>query len=135
VAPPQGNLAAFSLKNIASLPFVAYPGMEVFFRTWFRAYQGKKEVSYPVLQVKGSIENIAGAITLVKHGVGYSVFPLHCIEAEVMQGNVQIQTIPNVLSQAKNSIFIASIAGHKITRRAELVRSWFLDMRDSSHAH
>lgn len=134
VGPSQGNLEALSLKIIAALPFVSYPGMEVFFRTWFRAHQVKKEVVYPVLRIKGSIENIAGAMTLVRHGVGYSVFPLHCIEAEIMQGNVQIQKIANERCKAKNSIFIASIAGHNLTRRAELVKSWFLDMRDSSHA-
>jgi len=76
-------------SELAEKAFVKYPGMGVLFENWKRVYFPKYSLSAEELCYRGEIDDLVGAIIMVKNGVGMSVFPKHCIQKELDLGNLR----------------------------------------------
>jgi DNA-binding transcriptional LysR family regulator len=71
-------------------PFVSYPGMDTIFESWKQLHFPHLKVTRDGLRIRGEINDLAGAITMVRNGVGISVFPRHCVERELTSGALQV---------------------------------------------
>ena len=127
---PKGDLAeGATLEQILEAGFVSYPGMELYFDAWQEHYfpRLKKRLSDSVL-VRGSIEDIRGAVTMVSEGVGSTVVPKHCAFQELAKKTVAEIHPAAKQSTVKNTICIATVHNDRPTKRAQRVRDWFFDM-------
>ena len=84
-----GARATRLAKDLESMAFVRYPGMDVLFESWKSVYVPKNNLTADELHYTGRINDLTGAITMVKHGVGSGVFPKHCVQRELDAGELE----------------------------------------------
>ncbi|MGE0173702.1 MAG: LysR family transcriptional regulator [Oligoflexales bacterium] len=129
VAPSGMEIKGLEIGDIVAAEFVTYPGIDVYFDLWQRHYFPKvKNRCFEALNVKGHIESIHGAITLVAGGTGCSVMPVHCIDKELAKQSILIHRPDVKKAPLLNRIHIATLAGRVATRRAQQVMDWFFAM-------
>ena len=129
VSPMGSKVDICNIDYLLKENFVTYPGMENYFDAWQHHHFPKsKKRLFDSLNIKGHIESIHGAITLIVNGVGCSVIPRHCVADEVFKDRISV-LIPNTKKNSvMNTIYIATLAGQRPTRRAQQVMDWFYDM-------
>jgi DNA-binding transcriptional LysR family regulator len=59
------------------------------FECWKSIYFPKCTITADELQCAGRINDLTGAITMVKHGVGSGIFPKHCVQRELDAGELE----------------------------------------------
>ena len=127
---PKGLLNhGATLDEIVDAGFVSYPGMDLYFDAWqeYHFPRVRKRLADAV-GVRGFIDDIRGAVTMVSEQVGCSIIPKHCAREELMNGTL-IEIHPNVKqSPVKNTIFLATVDNDRPTKRAQRVIEWFLEM-------
>ncbi len=96
---------------IRDLPFVNYPGMQNLFEMWKNDhFKGHRALNYESLKIAGDINSLHGAVTMISHGVGWSVVPTHVVGKELETGTVQI--FPGTeKKKTKSEIYIVSLNG------------------------
>lgn len=118
-----------TLEQIVQSQFISYPGMDDYFDAWQRHHFPKTKRKYfDALPVKGYIENIHGAVTLLKSGVGLAIIPKHCVQGELDRREL-IEIVPSSKkASVLNDIYIATLANQRPTKRAQQVMNWFFEM-------
>lgn len=130
-APP--SIESLDFDNLAQQKFVSYPGMDVYFNFWIDHFMPTNEFTKArSLYYAGNINVIEGAITMVKKGVGLSVFPSHCVADLVEKGELVVFN-PNDAEPLLNWIYIVRQKSDVTPKRVDLVIEWFMDMVKDYH--
>ena len=118
-----------SADFIRKLPFVSYPGMRNLFETWKSGhFKASRALNYESLIVAGEINSLHGAVTMISHGVGWSVIPTHVVGTELENGDVQI--FPGTeKKKIKSEIHIVSLKGSRLPARVKFVLEAFNSTR------
>lgn len=108
--------------------FVQFPGMNAFLCHWQQKHFPKhKPASVRDLRIRGEVNSLAGAITMVRHGVGMTILPKHCVENELKRGLVHAGPVEH----CQSPIYIVENVGKRQTARAGRVLQIFWDMSKS----
>jgi len=127
VGSDKAALKAVRADNILDHRFIHYPGSDVYYDFWLRHHFGnKKGLDSFCLPCAGWIDNIDGAIKMVEGGLGYGIFPRHCVAASLSAGKVF--AFKSKKKPLLNDIYITQLRGHKYPRRVEQVIDWFMEM-------
>lgn len=117
-----------TLNSLTKEKFVSYPGMQVYFDFWIKHFIPEDAFTKSQsLYYAGNINVIEGAITMVKKGVGLSVFPSHCVAKSIESGELAIFN-PNNTAPLLSWIYIVRAKNDISPKRVDLVIEWFLDM-------
>ncbi len=118
-----------SADFIRKLPFVSYPGMRNLFETWKTGhFNASRALNYESLVIAGEINSLHGAVTMISHGVGWSVVPTHVVGRELEGGEVQV--FPGTeKKKIKNEIYIVSLKGFRQPARVKFVMDAFDKMK------
>lgn len=116
---------------IKELPFVNYPGMQNLFEVWKRHhFPVSRTFNFEALAIAGDINSLHAAVTMVSHGVGWSVVPLHVVGPELKQGAIQI--FPGTeKKKATSEIHIISLSGIRQPARVQTVLDAFFAMKNN----
>lgn len=118
-----------SADFIRELPFVNYPGMNNLFEIWKSGhFPASRSFNYESLLIAGEINSLHGAVTMIAHGVGWSIVPTHVVGPELEQGAVQI--FPGTeKKKIKSEIYIVSLKGSRQPARVRAVLDEFQKMK------
>lgn len=117
-----------SLDRINELPFVDYPGMQALFELWRQvALPKRRKLSYESLNISGQINSLHGAVTMLAHGVGWTVLPLHVVDRELKSGKLFQVTIPKKV--VSSEIFLVTLKSLRQPARVQTVMQAFCDMK------
>lgn len=115
-------------KEILTLPFVDYPGMNVLFEIWCEHYfPNSRQLSHEALTSAGAINSLHGAVTMLLEGVGYTVLPSHCAEPWLSKG--KLREFKPSKSRVSADIYIVTLVEHRLPSRVQHVISTFRDMK------
>jgi DNA-binding transcriptional LysR family regulator len=129
VGPEKKYATMLDAEKFTRLPFVAYPGLDVYAHAW--QCHHLPEVRRPLfdaLNVVSSIESVQGALAMVKGQVGYTILPRHCAQHELDRGTVFEYKSKTNSNPLVSRISIATLASCRLPRRAQQVIDWFLEM-------
>lgn len=127
VGSPQ-LIQGLTLESLSEKKFVAYPGMDVYFNFWIKHFAAKDlHTEARSLYYAGNINVIEGAITMVKKGVGLSVFPSHCV-ADLIEAGELVTFTPANIEPLLNWIYIVQLKSDITPKRVEQVIGWFKEM-------
>lgn len=118
-----------SADFIRKLPFVNYPGMQNLFEIWkSNHFPSSRSLNYESLSIVGEINSLHGAVTMISHGVGWSVVPTHVVGQELEHGEVQV--FPGTeKKKIKSEIHIVSLKGNRQPARVKAVLEAFHKMK------
>lgn len=106
--------------------------MSEHFDAWQRHhFPSVKQRACDRLDTRGAIDSVDGAIALVRGGVGSTVIPKHCIAHELAQKALREWRPAGSNKPLLNTIYIATLDPNSLTRRAQVVVDWFLEMQRS----
>jgi LysR family transcriptional regulator, transcriptional activator of the cysJI operon len=116
-------------QSLKEIPFINYPGMDALLDSWFQAeFPRAKPVRIDEMWIKGEINNLKGAVAMVKKGVGAAVFQKQCVSAELDARSLyQIQTRND--RGAENQVFVLTLKNSKPPARVQAVINAFHDMK------
>lgn len=127
VGTPE-RIKSLTLDSLSDQKYVSYPGMGVYFNFWVKHFIPKEYFTDAhALYYAGNINVIEGAITMVKKGVGLSVFPSHCVNDLINSGELAMYT-PKANEPLLNWIYIVTQKSDITPKRVEIVIDWFLEM-------
>ncbi len=120
-------LKAITPGNVCRQRYITYPGADVYFDLWLRHhFPARKNLDFLSLTPTGNINSIDGAIKMVVGGLGISVFPRHCVEAALEQGD--LFEFSNSKDPLLNDIYFLTITGHAYPKSVRQVLAWFREM-------
>lgn len=123
--PPQ--TLELNERTIHEQPCIAYPGADIYFNRWLKHhFPQRTNLDFLSLSISGNISSIDGAIKMVQGGLGISVFPRHCIDAQIVAGllfEISTDTPPPL-----NDIHIVSLSDYTYPRAVRQVLDWFSEM-------
>lgn len=128
VGSSQAPITFSCLDDLIHLPFVRYPGVEALIDRWAKtAFPGTPAVpSLADMDVRGTFNDIRGALAMVRGGLGVTLVAQHVAQADLDAGTVQaIFTDTTPISQ---QIFIARVRQRYMPARVRKVIRWFLEM-------
>ena len=109
---------------------ISFPGMDVYFNSWFKTFFPKvKSFGYDFLDIKASISQLDGVLTLLQAGVAPTVLPQHCV-MELLDKKKVFELTANSKKKCMNDIYIVYLKDGHISRRCRKVIDWFLEMKD-----
>ncbi len=116
-----------SIDKIRETSFIQYPGFEDCSELWLQsAFSGLRKFPHQSLKFTGHGSTIETALLMVKGQLGISIFPRHCVDQLLKDGDVfEFQLEEPVL----NDISIAKVKNHHHPKRVLKVIDWFLEMR------
>lgn len=119
-----------SADFIRDLPFVNYPGMRNLFETWKSGhFAASRSLNFESLTIAGEINSLHGAVTMVAHGVGWSILPLHVVGPELEKGVIQV--FPGTEKRKiKSEIHVVSLKGSRCPARVRFVLDAFEKMKN-----
>jgi DNA-binding transcriptional LysR family regulator len=110
-------------------PFIDYPGMGVLLEYWRQNYfPRKRNLNEHNVFKAGSINDLDAAILMCTMGMGVSIFPLHCVDILIYEGELNAYTRKGK-SDPTESIYIVSKKERTKPRRVERVIQTFLEMK------
>lgn len=114
---------------IRELPFVNYPGMQNLFDIWKSGhFPNSRSLNYESLSIAGEINSLHGAVSMISHGVGWSVVPTHVVGGELEKKVVQF--FPGTeKKKIKSEIYIISLKGNRLPMRVKAVLEAFYKMK------
>lgn len=125
VSSNKDNLKFKNLTELKEQNFINYPGMDELFEKWQdQHFPRSNKLKITDVKICGEINNLNGAITMSKYGVGLGVFPSHCVQQYLSSG--QLKKYKS--AENKNSIYIVKIKNHKVTTRVQKVLDTFWEM-------
>ncbi len=128
VASRPEQIASLDEQALVDANWINYPGMGHYFNLWRNHFfPDASRVSDLSLHHAGDINSIDGAIKMVAGGLGISVFPRHCVQAEL--DNESLFEAGNQGKPAlMNPIHIVKRKTPALPKRVEVVIQWFFDM-------
>ncbi|WP_271273848.1 LysR family transcriptional regulator [Aliamphritea hakodatensis] len=128
VSSSRSTLDELQPDTVMDHRFINYPGMDVCFDLWARHFMTEaKTLTARSLYHTGDINDIVGAIKMVIGGLGISVFPRHCVEAYLENGEL-VEYDKGDLPPMMNTIYITTRRDISQPRRVDTVIQWFRDM-------
>jgi len=128
VGPENLNVESLCENNVLNYRFINYPGMDVYFNYWVNHYIPTAEnVSARSLYHAGDMNSIEGAILMTVGGLGISVFPRHCVQSHIEEGQLQEWKAAD-RDALTNTIHIVCRNDPPIPGRVRTVIDWFMDM-------
>lgn len=125
------NQKVNTVEDLMSLRWVNYPGMDVLYAKWFRScFNKKNQIPLHKLKVMGQINDLAGAMTMVKNGIGVAVLPKHCV-APYIENKSLIDLSNKITNSRMNSIYLIKHAGVRVPKRVQAVIDIFWAMVSS----
>ena len=116
-------------KTSENCPTSITPDSERFFQIWREHFFPQKElVGEYTVPLFGFMNNLDGAITMVRHGMGASAFPRHCV-SEFLKSKELCEFQRDSTKNPRGTIFIVARKQGEPTRRVQLVIDTFLDMK------
>lgn len=117
------------LESLHTQPFVDYPGMQNLFEVWKQAAApAKRNLHFEALKIKGRINSLNGAITMLTHGVGFSIVPRHVVEPELKKGQLEVFH-PAGKKEVRSQIFIGELKEIEQPARVQAVLDAFYNMK------
>ncbi len=118
-----------SADVIRELPFVNYPGMRNLFEIWKAGhFPSSRALNYESLSIAGEINSLHGAVTMIAHGVGWSVVPTHVVGNELERNKIHF--FPGTeKKKIKSEIYIVSLKGNRQPSRVKAVLEAFYKMK------
>ncbi|MFO7593661.1 MAG: LysR family transcriptional regulator [Pseudomonadota bacterium] len=130
-APAPGPANGINGDNIHEQPCIAYPGADIYFNRWLlHHFPERRNLDFLTLPITGNINSIDGAIKMVQGGLGISVFPRHCIESQLADG--QLCEVHTARPAPLNDIHFVSIRNYNQPRVVQQVMRWFAEMHCDS---
>ncbi len=116
-------------NEIRKREWINYPGMDILFKHWLHLHFPKQKIEIESCNIRGSINSIEGAITMVEHGVGLGIFPKHCIEGQLKSKSLYAY---KGTSQQKNEnpIYIVRLAQQVPSARVVKILESFRKMKN-----
>lgn len=129
VGANQNEVATLDADNLLQRQYIDYPGMGVYFNYWMHHFLPEcNNISDRSLHHAGAMNSIEGAIHMVVGALGISVFPRHCVQNNIDEGNLFVyQKDGN--SELLNTIHIVSRKHPVLPTRVKTVIQWFMDMQ------
>lgn len=116
-------------QSLLETPFINYPGMDVLLGYWKQTYFPKrKNFTVHNMKLRGEINHLDGAITMVLQGVGCAVFPHHCVESLIQSRRLFAFSDPGKQDPACD-IFIVSRKNVALPARVRRVIETFRQMK------
>jgi DNA-binding transcriptional LysR family regulator len=114
--------------------FIHYPGADFYYDFWLKYHFPEEDrLDHLSLVTSGNINSMEGAIKMVVGGLGYGVFPRHCVDRLLLEGKlVELRTEKPT---PPNDIFIVKITDHRYPQRVESVIRWFYEMENNPSNH
>jgi DNA-binding transcriptional LysR family regulator len=129
VSSSKDQVGQMDFDNILRQHYIGYPGMGVYFNYWVNHFfPDNKHISDRSLHHAGEMNSLEGAILMVVGGLGISVFPSHCVQAEIEAGKLFVYEDSNKPALL-NTIYIVSRNHPSPPTRVETVIQWFMDMK------
>ncbi|EOD77522.1 transcriptional regulator, LysR family [Grimontia indica] len=135
VCAPTCDVSEINEENVLEYNYIEYPGMDVYFNFWRRHFfPHLHSVSDLSVHFAGRINSIEGAILMVLGGLGVSVFPRHCVQQYIDNGQMlECQLGSTVSDPLFNDIYIIKLNTFNQPKRVDKVISWFMDISKGSH--
>lgn len=127
VGADKKNITDIDLKSIAKIPFVNYPGVETLFNSWAKE-RGLRNSHFHELSFAGEINDLNAAITMCIYGVGYSIFPKHCVQEFIDEKKLFTPKSLNS-GKEKNPIFLVKLKNKQVLGRVSRVIDEFIQMK------
>ena len=131
VGHDRAQVQSLTRSNLLAQKFVTYPGMDALFEMWARHHFPRQPAAFQSLRSAGSIDSLHGAITMLRHGVGLSVFPKHCVEGLIKE-NAAYEFVQPGKGCLNNEVWIVTLAGATPARRTKAVLDAFWSMKKQS---
>ena len=129
VANQEKSLRFDGPHELREKNFINYPGMDLIFNNWQATYFSKSQwQDLTNFAIRGRINSLDGAITMVTHGVGLGVFPRHCVAGPLSRKELFAYKGP-ALKQNENPIYIIQLANKFPTARVRKVLDSFWEMK------
>jgi DNA-binding transcriptional LysR family regulator len=107
--------------------FICYPCMGTYFNTWVRHHMPDlPNIDARSLSHAGEINSIVGAVAMVVGGLGFGVFPRHCVQREIDAGRLYEHNVGNV-PVLMNDLYIVRPSSTEQPRRVEKIIEWLAD--------
>ena len=117
------------VSDLLSRDCVAFPGMDVFLSHWqSQIFPKQKPIGIEQLRVRGEVNSLSAAITMISHGVGMTVLPRHCIVEQLQEKTLYAKRQKN----CQNTIYIVSLRTSPKPKRVQRVLETFWKMRPES---
>jgi len=126
-----GDRARINPMNQSALlerKFVDYPGMSILFDIWAGHHFGRKALSFRSFQIGSFINSLHGAITMLKHNMGITIIPRHCVMEFLKDGSLIEFNGPNK-RPLLNDVHIVTLAGITPPARVRAVIDVFNGMK------
>ena len=123
------RVASMDQKALLGHRFVDYPGMSVLFDIWAGHHFGRKALSFRSLHIGSFIDGLHGAITMLRHNMGLTIIPRHCVEELLRGGSLREFPGPNK-RPLLNDVHIVTLAGIPLPSRVRAVMDVFKGMKD-----
>jgi len=108
--------------------FVDYPGMSILFDIWARHHFGRKALSFRSFRIGEFIDSLHGAITMLRHNMGLTIIPRHCVRDLLRDGSLKEFPGPNK-RPLLNDVYIVTLAGITLPARVRAVIDVFRGMK------
>ncbi len=133
VGANQNQVATLDKDKLLQQRYIDYPGMGVYFNYWVQHFMPEcSNISDRSLHHAGAMNSIEGAIHMVVGTLGISVFPRHCVQQHIDDGNLFVYEKDNK-GELLNSIHIVSRNNPELPTRVKTVIQWFMDMQSKDH--
>ncbi|WP_455207235.1 LysR family transcriptional regulator [Kaarinaea lacus] len=130
VGADETTVTNINNDNLLNQKYIEYPGSDVYFNYWVKHfYPKRKNLDHRSLYTSGTISTLEGAIMMVVGGLGLSVFPRHCVQAYIDQGELFEYHDPN-RTPILNTIYIVTLSNLKLPNRVAWAIKTFKDMID-----
>lgn len=127
VGSPSLHLMPNSVEALRQMPFIAFPGVEKYIASFTQAhFPGAPVPALSEMDVRGSFNDIRGALAMVRGGLGAAILPSHVVGEWLEQGHVQ-QHQPSD-GHATQQIYIVRMKQRFLPARVRRVVGWFLSM-------
>ena len=123
----QARINPVDQSTLLASKLVDYPGMGVLFDIWAGHHFGRKALSFRSFHIGGFIDSLHGAITMIKHNMGLTIIPKHCVRDLLRDGSLKEFPGPNK-RPLLNDVYIATLAGVTLPARVRAVIDIFRGM-------
>ncbi len=115
-----------TLAQIIKMKFVRYPGFDHCSEQWLTARKSHHGSNALLMNYAGYSNTIETAIMMVKGGLGVSIFPRHCVKAQLSEEELVEYSVQEPVL---NSISIVTTKNQELPKRVSTMIDWFLNMK------
>ncbi len=132
VSADPAEFASLDAQSMLQKPFIIYPGLDVYYSHWSKHFlAGQPIPEFTHLRSTGNFSSIEGAIKMVEGGLGITIFPRHCVMAQLDAGT--LFAFQPGIAPLMNDIYIVTVKDFVYPRVVTQLLDWFFEMHCGEH--